>query len=62
MSRQIKGLNLKPSFNELINELDDEIIHKYPDRRAYILRNSHYMTQLDGEGYMEALNMQQKIR
>ena len=38
----MQNLRKKPTFNELINEL------KYPDRTATCLRNSHYLSQFDG--------------
>ena len=45
------GLHKKPTYEELINYIQrdpDKI--RYPDRQATILRNSHWLTQLDGEG------------
>ena len=46
------GLEAKPTYEQVIN-----YIHKDPDkikdpnRTASILRNSHWLTQLDGEGW-----------
>ena len=37
----MNNLRRKPTFNELINYL-------YPDRRATFIRNSHYLSQFDG--------------
>ena len=46
-----KGLRKRPTYDELVDfiEKDPERIH-YPDRRATELRESPYLTQLDGEG------------
>ena len=43
------NLRRKPTFNELINytEIEQPKI-KYPDRTATFLRNSHYLSQFDG--------------
>jgi hypothetical protein len=45
------GLKKRPTYNELVHEIetDPHRIH-YPDRRATQLRESPYLTQLDGEG------------
>ena len=43
------GLERKPTYQEVINyiiEDPDEI--PFPDRRATIARNSHWLTQTDG--------------
>ena len=42
------NLRKKPTFNELINYLNDQPKIKYPDRTATLLRNSHYLSQFDG--------------
>ena len=57
----MKGLRKRPTYNELIEQAEnsDDIIKTYPDRRATFMRNHPYMTALDGEAFMEALNMQQ---
>jgi hypothetical protein len=51
------GLRAKPTYEQLVEyiEKDPDKI-KYPDRRTTILRNSHWLSQLDGEGWntMEA--------
>ena len=42
-------LRKKPTFNELINYLEVEQPKiKFPDRTATCLRNSHYLSQFDG--------------
>ena len=55
------GLKKKPTYEELINYIrkDPDRI-KYPDRQATILRNSHWLTQLDGEGWNQ-LETQQSL-
>ena len=43
------NLRKKPTFNELINYIEIERPKiKYPDRTATFLRNSHYLSQFDG--------------
>ena len=43
------GLRKKPTFNELINYIEIEMPKiRYPDRTATLLRNSHYLSQFDG--------------
>ena len=46
-----KGLRKRQTYDELVDfiETDPDRIH-YPDRRATQLRESPYLTQLDGEG------------
>ena len=57
----MNGLRRRPTYNELIEQVEnsDDIIKKYPDRRASFMRNHPYLTTLDGENFMEAINMQQ---
>ena len=57
----MKGFKRRPTYNELIEQAEnsDDIIKKYPDRRALFMRSRPYLTTLDGENFMEALNMQQ---
>ena len=57
----MQGLKRKPTYNELIEQVEnsDDIIKKYPDRRASFMRNHPYLTVLDGESYMDALDAQQ---
>ena len=54
------GLRLKETYEDLIHYLqtDQEII-RYPDRYAKQLRESPYLTQLDGEG-LGAMQEQQE--
>ena len=43
------GLRKKPTYNELINSIEnDQPKIRYPDRTATLLRNSHYLSQFDG--------------
>ena len=57
----MNGLVRRPTYNELIDQVEnsDDIIKKYPNRQASFMRNHPYLTALDGENFMEALNMQQ---
>jgi hypothetical protein len=57
----MQGLKRKPTYNELIEQVEnsDDIIKKYPDRRALFMRNHPYLTTLDGECFMDALDAQQ---
>ena len=54
------GLRLCPTFDEIINyvENDQEII-KYPDRFARLMREHTYLTQLDSEGMFEMQDQQE---
>lgn len=56
----IKGLRKKPSYDELINEVDKDFITKYPDRRATNIENSNYMSQLR-QGFQELIEQENKI-
>ena len=43
------NLRKKPTFNELINYIEiDRPKIRYPDRTATFLRNSHFLSQFDG--------------
>ena len=57
----MQGLKRKPTYNELIQQVEnsDDIIKKYPDRRALFMRNHPYLTTLDGESFMDAMDAQQ---
>ena len=51
IKKSFGGLIKNPTYEELINYIEtnnDKI--KMPDRRAKFLRNSFYLSQLDGEG------------
>ena len=45
------GLVRRPTYNELIDQVEnsDDIIKKYPDRRALFMRNHPYLTTLDSD-------------
>ena len=49
--KTFEGLKVRPSYDELINLLDKPDNLKYPDRKASQLRNSHWLSQLDGDSY-----------
>ena len=53
MEEKKKGLRKRPTYQELINEiqLDEKI--KLPDRQAKFLRESPYLSFLDGETHQE---------
>ena len=55
-----KGLRQRPTYNELIEEiqLDEKI--KLPNRQAKFLRESPYLSFLDGESYTDMMAEQQQ--
>jgi len=42
----LKGLRKRETYEELLNELEEDPIKRYPDRRASQIENSNYMSQL----------------
>ena len=56
----LKGLRKRETDEELINELGDDPIKKYPDRRASQIENSNYMSQL-ATGFREVLEQNDRI-
>ena len=55
------GLRQRPRFDEMVEFIKyEQPFIKYPDRRAKQLRESPYLTQLDGEGYMEMQHQQEQ--
>jgi len=57
--KNVAGLRERPTYLELIDYVennDDKI--KMPDRRAKFIRNSFYLSQLDGEGMRQAEDLQ----
>ena len=42
----LKGLRKRETYDELINELEEDPIKKYPDRKASQIENSNFMSQL----------------
>ena len=57
---KMKGLHKRPTYNELIEEiqLDEKI--KLPNRQAKFLRESPYLSFLDGESYTDMMGQQQQ--
>ena len=50
MNRYKAYLRKRPHFGEMINEIEvNQPKIKYPDRRATFLRNTHYLSQFDGD-------------
>ena len=47
------GLRQKPTYDQLIGEIAHQPIIRYPDRRAKQLRETPYLSQLDGDGIFE---------
>ena len=56
----LTGLSKRPSYEELINELGEDPIKKYPDRRASQIENSNYMSQL-ATGFQEVLEQNDRL-
>ena len=52
----MQGLRKRPTYDELAEIVlnNDDIIKKYPDRRAITMRNHPYLTTLDGESFLNA--------
>ena len=58
----MQNLRRKPTYNELINYLEFEQPKiKYPDRRATFLRNSPYLSQFDGDSWIDLEEQEQNI-
>ena len=62
MSYAIKGLRVKPSYEQLINVAVSDGLEqiKFPNRDASFLRNGFILSQLDGEG-MRVMEKQQEM-
>ena len=62
MANAIKGLRLKPTYEELINVAVSDGLEniKFPNRDASFLRNGFVLSQLDGEG-MRQMEKQQEM-
>ena len=57
-----QSLRKKPTFNELVNYLEvDQPTIKYPDRTATFLRNSNYLTQFDGDNFIDLEEQEKNI-
>ena len=56
------GLRRRPTYDEVIDYLEnDQPKVKYPDRRATFLRNSPYMTQFDGDSWIDLEEQENNI-
>ena len=56
----LTGLRKRESYEELINELGDDPIKKYPDRKASQIENSMYMSQL-ALGFQEVVEQNNRL-
>ena len=61
MAISMKGLRLKPKYEDLIGvAVSDKLYNiKFPNRDATFLRNGFVLSQLDGEG-MRHMQIQQE--
>ena len=61
MSISMKGLRLKPTYEDLIGvAVSDDLQHiKFPNRSATFLRNGFVLSQLDGEGMRSMVKQQE---
>ena len=57
-----EGFRKRQTYDEVaqIVENNADIIKKYPDRRAIAMRNHPYLTILDGESFLNAMNFTQE--
>ena len=56
----ITGLKKRPTYDELINEIGEDPIKRYPDRRASLIENSNYMSQLSS-GFQGVIEQNEKV-
>ena len=56
----LTGLRKRETYEELINELGDDSIKKYPDRRASQIEHSNFMSQL-APGLQEVIEQNDRI-
>ena len=56
----LKGLRKRETYEDLINELGEDPIKKYPDRRASDIENSNYLSQL-ALGFQEVAAQNDRI-
>jgi myosin heavy subunit len=56
----LKGLRKRPSYDELINEIDAPFITQYPNRKASEVENSVYMSQLRA-GFEEVIEQNNRV-
>ena len=56
------NLHKKPNFNELINYIENkQPLIKYPNRIATFLRNSPYLSQFDGDSWIDLEEQENNI-
>ncbi len=60
MATKTTGLHRRPTYHELIEEIQRDEKIKLPNRDAIFLRNSPYMSFLDGQGTAEMQNQQDR--
>ena len=54
------GLRQRPKYDEIVRYLTDyQQMLRYPNRFAKQMREHPYMTQLDGDGFMEMQDQQE---
>ena len=56
----LTGLRKRPTYDELINEIGEDPIKRYPDRRASQIENSNYMSQLSS-GFQGVIEQNEKV-
>ena len=56
------GLTKRPTYDSLLGDIANQPMIRYPDRRATQLRNSPYLTQLDGVNQAEIANQQARMQ
>ena len=56
------GLRQKPTYDSLLGEIANQPVIRFPDRRATQLRNSPYLTQLDGVNQAAIAEQQARTR
>ena len=56
----LKGLRKRPSYDELINEIDKPFITEYPNRKASEIENGMYMSQLRS-GFEEVIEQNNRL-
>jgi hypothetical protein len=58
----MQSLRKRPTYNEVIDYLEnDQPKIKYPDRRATFLRNSPYLSQFDGDSWIDLEEQENNI-
>ena len=58
----MQSLRKRQTYNEVVNYLENEQPKiKYPDRRATFLRNSPYLSQFDGDSWIDLDEQEQDI-